>query len=313
VCKLWYNTYLQNSIICNQCKKFIKVYDTQLFVTDSDDVSCHLHPLYCKKYEIATAVITDSKTFIDILKEFNTNLYIGNDITIAFINKNDETHIRINLRYTNYGNSLIDLKCNRSDVSKILCKKMRAFVTVDFENFYTMISNFSHSQPLELSIIHNNESKDLSNNKLLVKVSNQEIGAITKYVEQDKKNIKDVYFFDLIYDVKITMKLTEFSTLCLNTINHGSIMKIKCSKNKVVFSVNNLKTSYVPNINNDIINLDYNLPSIGKFALSKIIKFNKCGKLSDKIILYLTNKELILQYNIDSFATFAVSISNEKN
>ena len=52
VCKKWHQLITNNSIRCTQCNKIIKIYDTELYVTDDYYLECHTHPFYKNIYKI---------------------------------------------------------------------------------------------------------------------------------------------------------------------------------------------------------------------------------------------------------------------
>jgi hypothetical protein len=52
VCKQWYNIVLKNSVICDSCNKIVKMYDKDLWITDTYDDVCHGYYGTLKSYRI---------------------------------------------------------------------------------------------------------------------------------------------------------------------------------------------------------------------------------------------------------------------
>ena len=81
VCKDWYNAVLQNSIVCKDCNKIVKMYGTDLWFTDEDDSLCHGYYDNLTKYKKIKEMINFNTKIVYKIDRFSIGL-------IFYITKN---------------------------------------------------------------------------------------------------------------------------------------------------------------------------------------------------------------------------------
>jgi hypothetical protein len=76
VCKDWYNAVLQNSVICKDCNKIVKMYDTDLWVSDDKDSFCHGYYGSLEDYNCLKHMINYTYKFLTKIDRFSTGLIL---------------------------------------------------------------------------------------------------------------------------------------------------------------------------------------------------------------------------------------------
>ena len=76
VCKDWYNAVLQNSVTCKDCNKIIKMYDTDLWVSDDKDSFCHGYYGSLEDYNCLKHMINYTYKFLTKIDRFSTGLIL---------------------------------------------------------------------------------------------------------------------------------------------------------------------------------------------------------------------------------------------
>jgi hypothetical protein len=280
------------------------MYDTVLRITDDDDISCHLHPLYCRRYNIVDATIINVKEFIETITRIGVNS--ANGILLSFISSNGNNVMRINLIDINGKLTLFDITCDQVNFKKFTCNKKKISVNIDLSKFVNSISNFNGSDHLTFIIYRLNEDSTLKNH-LLIKTYNYNNNLKTRcFVNliHQKDNIKLPTFTKIRGDVCIMMKTSEFIDLCYNMEKYTNMMQIECLKNKVVFTglshYGNIIKSYSiksENNNSNVISILWYISKIHvkcTFALKKLTLSNKYIKSCDNVILYLKHENFII-------------------
>jgi len=107
VCKKWYTIIFQNSIICKECNKIVKMYNKNLWISDADDSVCHGFyddsDLYYYSatylYTALKGILSDDYTFMKKLKRQTIGLCLWaikiNADAINYIkNKDNEFYMK---------------------------------------------------------------------------------------------------------------------------------------------------------------------------------------------------------------------------
>lgn len=291
VCSKWKCMIMQKSVRCDVCKKITKVYNTDIWSTDIDDVTCHMYPHYKDKCEILNVNINDIKPLkiiLEKLKDFQ-------EIKLQFNSNKTMDIIAISVPMTIH----FHLKSNY--FAKFIIKSEFIAMTVNVDNINTSIKYFDEGDMINLSIIDVKEYKNrkyikMKSNNMEYKsfVSNTDLYVATENIINNSYVIID-------------------PTKILRMFENYEVVKIKYSEKGFLFVWGHYLDS-MRLIYNDIQHTRKENKFAFKSKFTKIylsIALNS-EKLSDQIKLYIHNSDLLyFGYDIEDFGNVVTFLKPE--
>lgn len=299
VCKYWYNLIKQNGHTCLKCKKITKIYDHDIWTTDTYDKMCHLNSEHYNKFIHSCVDLVDITLLKNVMKKL---VKLFSEINIIFENENDKQFIRI--KELSYDKSdLIDIKFNENYFDKFICRKNKIIIGVNAKRFNNYLNNFSDNTKVRLSCRIDNKST-LSTLHIGT-ILNDNVRAEIPYKLYDLP-INNVTIPQITFDMICTMDTNDFNDVCRRCPKNT---KIICTEDTINFISNDLKLEY-DKVQNKIAK---QVEMIDNFDLKNLSLFSN-KDFCDSVDIYMKNDfPICIIHNIQNYGKVMIMTVPKKN
>lgn len=279
-----------------------------------------------KKIELETTNIDKLRQLFASLKEIlqEVNIRITNKISDneEIIKKNGIYIVTMDTKTV----ALFHVSIMASSFSKFITDEEEIIFGVNVGQFYDVLQNMNSDSDSPLVIIMTDKNTD----ELTFIRKHGKNNRITGCLKLLTLKMEKPKFSPQKYVAAISIKSSEFQTLCKKTNNISETLCIDCTESNVVFSIcdgeNSVKYEYKYENDDDIMTIQFSTEGLnnvkyirGTYQIKYLVAFQKCATLCNHIQLNITNVEslLVVLYEAIDFCRIYLILPNndleEKN
>lgn len=279
VCKTWNNIILSKSMRCPTCNKIIKIYGTDLYITDTYCLMCHSHPLVnSNTYELANYKIHNIKIFqtvLNLLSDMQQFLFISIEMDCIKISRQN-TDFSLYIKLSKSANQLDLFTFHENTLNFGISSKTFLHALLQLSKIYKSEHDLN-SQILTLSVY--GKSNNITD--IMLKINNNQSKIQVNHVHS---SYIFTYIPDFSPDVNITINSIQFNKICMASL--ATNINIQWRINELIFKYDDsIKFTF----NTTTKNMGYNI-----YNTNQLLQFSKIGLLSDNVILHLKHTHAII-------------------